>query len=341
MGAFLIRRLAFIPLVLFGLSILIFTLLQQLSPQMRAALYVKDPRQLAAIDDVIRTYHLADPIHVQYATWLGQVLRGNLGWSETAKMPVWDAIRAFFPATMELTVISFSMTLIIGLWLGTLSAVHKDRFWDHFSRFISITGTSFPTFVIGLVLLMIFYGKFGILPPGRSSFETQLLLGTPVFKSYTGLLTIDALLNLNFQVFWDALKHIILPALTLTYVEIALLVRVTRSSMLEELGKDYVRTARAKGLDESTVTKKHARRNALIPVITLSSILFVALLGGVAITETVFDYPGIGRWGLIAAQQLDIPGVLGFASLSAVLFVLGNTLADVLYAIVDPRIRIH
>ncbi|MEK7287835.1 MAG: ABC transporter permease [Elusimicrobiota bacterium] len=192
-----------------------------------------------------------------------------------------------------------------------------------------------------MILLMIFYGKFGILPPGRCSLETQLLLGSPEFKSYTGLLTIDSILNGNLKVLFDALKHIILPAMTLTYVEIALLVRVTRSSMLEELGKDYVRTARAKGLDESIVIKKHARRNALIPVITISSLLFVALLGGVAITETVFDYPGIGRWGLIAAQQLDIPGVLGFAGLSALLFVLGNTLADLLYALIYPRIRIQ
>ncbi|MBI2069803.1 MAG: ABC transporter permease [Elusimicrobia bacterium] len=341
MGGFLLRRLAFIPLVLAGLSILIFALLQQLSPEMRAALYIKDPRQLSAIEEVIQTYHLRDPIYVQYAGWLKEVLKGNLGWSETAKMTVWEAIKVYFPATLELTVISFAMTLVIGLWLGTISAVHKDKMIDHVSRFISITGTSFPTFVIGLVLLMIFYGKFGWLPPGRSCPEIQLLMGFGEYKLYTGSMIIDGILNGKLAVAWDGLKHIILPALTLTYVEIALLMRVTRSSMLEELGKDYVRTARAKGLDERTVITKHARKNAMIPVITLSSILFVALLGGVAITETVFDFPGIGRWGLNAAQQLDIPGVLGFASLSAVLFVIGNTLADVLYAIVDPRIRLQ
>ncbi|MBI4667669.1 MAG: ABC transporter permease [Elusimicrobia bacterium] len=340
MTAFLLRRLASIPLVLLGLSILIFTLLQQLSPEMRASLYVKDPRQLSQLEEIIETYHLRAPIHVQYLTWLKEVLKGNLGWSETAKMPVFESLKAYFPATLELTVISFAMTLFLGLWLGTISAVHKDKIIDHVARFISITGTSFPTFVVGLVLMMVFYGKFGILPPGRASLETQLLLGTPEFKSYTGLLLLDGLLNGKLAVFWDGLKHIILPALTLTYVEVAILMRVTRSCMLEELGKDYVRTARAKGLEESVVIKKHARKNALIPVITVSSILFVALLGGVAITETVFDYPGIGRWGLNAAQQLDIPGVLGFASLSAVLFVIGNTLTDILYAIVDPRIRI-
>ncbi|MEK6544290.1 MAG: ABC transporter permease [Elusimicrobiota bacterium] len=340
MLSFTLRRLAFIPLVLFGLSILIFALLQLLAPEMRAALYVKDPRQLDQIDEIIRTYHLADPIHIQYGVWLKEVFQGNLGWSETAKMPVAEAIVSYFPATFELTILAFSLTIALGLWLGTISAVHKDKLIDHVSRVIAITGVSFPTFVIGLAFLMIFYGKFGWFPPGRASFETQLLLGTEGFKSYTGVLTIDGLLNWNLTVILDALKHLVLPALTLTYFEIALLVRVTRSSMLEELGKDYVRTARAKGLSEALVVNKHARKNALIPVITLSSILFVALLGGVAITETVFDYPGIGRWGLVAAQQFDIPGVLGFASLSALLFVIGNTAADLLYALVDPRIRI-
>lgn len=137
------------------------------------------------------------------------------------------------------------------------------------------------------------------------------------------------------------LKHLFLPALTLLYFDVALLVRITRSSMLEELGKDYVRTARAKGLPENVVINKHARANAMIPVVTLSSLLFVGLLGGVVITETVFDYPGIGRWGVTAAQQLDIPGVLGSALLSSTLFVVANIVADFLYAVVDPRIRVH
>ncbi|MFC1521223.1 ABC transporter permease [Elusimicrobiota bacterium] len=341
MLSFIARRAAFIPVVLAGLSFLIFGLLQFLTPEMRASLYVKDPRQLAQIEDVIRTYHLDDPIHTQYWAWLKEVLKGNLGWSETAKMPVAEAIKTFFPATFELTTISFALTFIIGIWLGTISAVNKDKMIDHVSRFIAITGTSLPIFVIGLGLLMIFYGKFGIFPPGRASFSTQLLISGNEFTAYTGLLTIDGILNWNFDVVIDALKHLVLPITALTYVEIAILLRVTRSSMLEELGKDYVRTARAKGLPESVVRNKHARKNALIPVITISSILFVALLSGVAVTETVFDYPGIGKWGITAAQQFDIPGVMGFGGLSAILFVIGNTVADILYAAIDPRIRIQ
>ncbi|MCH7659511.1 MAG: ABC transporter permease, partial [Euryarchaeota archaeon] len=151
---------------------------------------------------------------------------------------------------------------------------------------------------------------------------------------------LDSLLNGNLSIFWDNLKHLVLPATTLIYIQIALLVRITRSSMLEELGKDYVRTARAKGVIERDVVNKHARRNALIPVITMSSILFVGLMRGVIITETVFNYPGIGRWGAAAAIQLDIPGVMGFALLTSALFLLGNLAADCMYALVDPRIRL-
>lgn len=341
MTRFILRRIALLPFVMFGVTVLLFSLLQFLSPEMRASLYVKDPRQLAALEAVIQKYHLRDPMPVQYWAWLKQVLRGDLGYSETAKMPVADAIKAFFPATVELTVMAFFPILLFGVWLGTLSAVKKDKWVDHASRFIAITGYSLPSFVLGLLLLMVFYGQLKLLPPGRYSLEIDLLIHSDAFTSYTGFLLLDSILNGKPAVFIDALKHLILPAITLLYISVALLLRITRSSMLEELGKDYVRTARAKGLPENTVINKHARGNALIPVVTLASLLFVELLGGVVITETVFDYPGIGRWGVTAAQQLDIPGVMGSALLSSTLFVLANLISDVLYALVDPRIRVQ
>ncbi|MBI4056097.1 MAG: ABC transporter permease [Elusimicrobia bacterium] len=340
MLAFILRRFALLPFVGLGVTILLFGLLQFLTPEMRASLYVKDPRQLSAMEEVIRRYHLRDPFPVQYGVWLKQLLKGDLGYSETAKMPVEKAVKAFFPATLELAVFSFLPILFLGVWLGTQAAVKKDKWLDHLSRFLAITGYSLPSFVLGLLLLMIFYGQLKLLPPGRFSLETDLLIHTDKFQQYTGLLLVDSLLNRNLSVFWDILKHLILPAFTLCYINVALLVRITRSSMLEEINKDYVRTARAKGLEESVVINKHARKNALIPVITLSSLLFVGILGGVVITETVFNYPGIGRWGVTAASQLDVPGVMGFALLYACLFVLGNLGADLLYAYVDPRIRL-
>lgn len=339
MAKFILKRLAMLPLVLFGVTVLLFGLFNTLSPEMRASIYVKDPRQLAALDEVIRKYGLKDPFHKQYVRWIARVAKGDLGYSETAKMPVTEAIRSFFPATIELSVLAFIPIMVIGVWLGTLSAVYRDKWIDHFSRFVAITGYSLPSFVLGLLLLMVFYGMLKLFPPGRYSLASDLIINGGNYAAYTGMVTVDSLLNGRIGVFFDALKHLILPASSLTYITMALLVRITRSSMLEELGKDYVRTARAKGLPESVVVNKHARRNAWIPVITIASILFVQLLGGVLITETVFAYPGIGRWVAQAAVQLDIPGVMGVALLTSTLFVLGNLVADILYAVVDPRIR--
>ena len=339
MAKFVLKRLAMLPFVLAGVTVLLFGLFQTLSPEMRASLYIKDPRQLSALESVIQTHGLRDPFPKQYARWLGRVASGDLGYSETAKMPVTEAIRAFFPATIELSVLSFLPIMLLGVWLGTLSAVYKDRWVDQVSRFVGITGYSLPSFALGLVLLMVFYGVLKMFPPGRYSLESDLVVHGGAFASYTGLILVDSLMNREGAIFLDALKHLVLPTATLTYITMALLVRVTRSSMLEELGKDYVRTARAKGLPESAVVNGHARRNAWIPIITIASILFVQLLGGVLITETVFAYPGIGRWVAQAALQLDVPAVMGVALLTSTLFVLGNLTADILYAVVDPRIR--
>lgn len=337
---FILKRLLFLPFVMFGVTALLFAALQFLSPEMRASLYIKDPRQLSALESVIEKYGLRRPMPVQYGIWLKQLAHGDLGYSETAKMPVADAVRAFLPATFELTLVAFFPILFIGVYFGTLSAVHKDRAVDHITRFVAITGYSLPSFVLGLLLLMVFYGRLHYFPPGRYSLDIDLLVHSEAFRHYTGLLTLDTVLNGQWAACIDVLKHLFLPAATLIYIDLALLLRITRSSMLEELGKDYVRTARAKGLPENIIIKKHALKNALIPVVTLSSLLFITLLGGVVITETVFDFPGIGRWGVVAAQQLDVPGVLGSTLLAAFLFVIANLVSDMLYALVDPRIRI-
>ncbi len=337
---FILKRLLFLPVVMLGVTALLFMILQFLSPEMRASLYIKDPRQLSALESIIEKYGLRKPMPVQYGIWLKQVVHGDLGYSETAKMPVADAVRAFMPATFELTLVSFFPILLIGVYFGTLSAVYKDKWLDQLTRFVAITGYSLPSFVLGLLLLMVFYGRLQWLPPGRYSLDVDLLIHSDAFNHYTGMLTVDTLLNGQWSAFVDVLKHLILPGLTLVYIDLALLLRITRSSMLEELGKDYIRTARAKGLPGSFIVRKHALKNALIPVVTLSSLLFIQLLGGVVITETVFDFPGIGRWGVVAAQQLDIPGVLGSTLLAAGLFVLSNLVSDILYAVVDPRIRI-
>ena len=295
---------------------------------------------MASMSEVIKKYDLDKPFFVQYGRWLKNILSGDFGYSESANMPVSKAIKDYFPATLQLALAAIVLVVFFGVLFGVLSAVYKDKFWDNFLRIVSLTGFSLPIFVLGLLLLMIFYGKLGWFPPGEYSFASDLIIHSPSFKSYTGLLLVDSLLNGQFKVFLDVLRHLVLPAFTLCFGSFALMVRVMRSSMLEELNKDYVRAARARGISEKRVLFKHAALNAVLPVITLASIQFVRLLGGTVIVESVFDYPGIGRWGVSCAQQLDIAGILGFSLMVAALFVLGNLAADILYSFVDPRIRL-
>ncbi len=341
MKAYILRRLCLLPLVVLGVTFLLFLLTQRLSPQMRASLYVKDPRQMGALEEVIRQYGLRDPVLKQYGRWLGQVSKGNLGYSPSANMPVAQAIKRYLPATVQLAVVTMLLVVLAGVWLGVWSAVHKGKWQDALARVFSVGGFSLPIFVLGLLLLMVFYGKLHWFSPGGYSVQTDFIIHSDTFKTYTGFLLIDSILNGNWYVFGDVLSHLVLPAVTLCIGSFALMVRVMRSSMLEELGKDYVRTARAKGLRETQVIYKHAGKNAIIPVITLAGIQFIRLLGGTVIVETIFDYPGIGRFGVVAAQQLDIAGILGFSLVVAVLFVLGNLVADILYTAVDPRIRLE
>jgi ABC-type dipeptide/oligopeptide/nickel transport system permease component len=338
-NAFLVRRLLLLPVVTLGITILIFALLQFIPPASRAMLFVQRPEQATAVGAIIRKYGLDQPMYVQYWQWLRNVLHGELGYSQSARMPVLDAIRAFFPATLELGLYAFVAIVAVGLWLGTLSAVHRDGILDNLSRLFAITGYSLPVFVWGVLLLFFFYGELNWFPPERLSLQATLYTQSPAFHAYTGLMTVDALLNSTWWIFWDAVRHLVLPVVTLAYFLAATLVRITRASMLEVLEQDYIRTARSKGVPEPVVIARHARRNALIPVITLGGSILVGLLGGVVITETIFNYPGVGRWGASAAIQLDVPAVAGFALLVGVVTVLTNLGADVLYGYVDPRIR--
>ncbi len=340
MFRYILRRLLMLPLVMLGVTFFLFFLTQRLSPEMRASLYIQDPRQMDSLEEVIEKYGLNDPMPVQYFRWLKGAVKGDLGYSESANMPVTSAIKAYLPATIQLAVAAIILVVLFGVWLGIISAKYKDGFTDNLIRFFVLAGFSLPIFVLGLILLMIFYGKLGWFAPGEYSFTADMIIHSPNFKTYTGFLLIDSLLNLNFYVFFDVLKHLVLPAVTLCIGSFALMVRVMRSSMLEELNKDYVRSARARGLSEFKVIYEHAGLNAMIPVVTLASIQFIRLLGGTVIVETVFDYPGIGRWGVECAQQLDIAGVMGFSLMVAVLFVLGNLAADILYTAIDPRIRL-
>lgn len=339
--AYIIRRLLLVIPVLFGVTLLIFAILQLFSPVERASLYVTNPNQFGNIAEIIAKYGLDQPVWVQYGSWINQVIHGNLGWSRVVSTPVTEAIMNFLPATLELALFATPLIIFGGIFLGSKAAAHKDRLIDHTTRLGAIIGWSLPTFWLGLMLLMVFYGYFtGLFPPERLSTQVSILVNSAEFTRYTGLNTIDAILNGNVRVLLDSLRHLVLPVITLTVVNLAFIMRLMRSSMLEALGKGYILTARAKGLDENTVVNKHARRNALIPVLTVSGFIFAGIVNGVVITETIFNYKGLGWWTWQSAIRLDIPSVLGFALFNAVLFVLTNLVVDLYYARIDPRVRL-
>ncbi len=354
MTAYIIRRLLIIPIILLGVTILIFAMLQVLGPVERSALYIRDiPKNENALDAIIARYGLDDPVHIQYWRWLvgrtdpetgetvGGILRGDLGFSRTGREPVMDLLKRRLPATIELALWSVIPVVGFGIWLGIVSALNHNKPIDQISRVIAIIGWSFPTFVFGLLVLLIFYAKLDWFQPGRLSIQYTQVVNGAGFTQFTKMNTFDALLNLRFDVFLDALSHLILPVLTLSVVISALLLKVTRSSMLEALRQDYVTTARAKGLREKVVINRHVRRNALIPVATVAGTTVAGLMNGAIVVETIFNYPGIGSAAAAAALSLDVLTMLGFALFTALLFIGANLVVDILYGFLDPRVRLQ
>jgi peptide/nickel transport system permease protein len=343
MRAFIIRRVLMVLPILIGVTLLIFSILQLFTPEQRAGSYITGtPRNPQEVQRIIEKYHLRDPVHIQYFMWIQQVLQGNLGIAgpHAGNTPVLTAMLQSFPASFELVIFSIPSTVLLGIYLGVKSAVHRNKAADHVTRVLSIVGWSLPTFWFALILIAVFYGQLNWVSTGRLSNEALLAVTSSGFTRYTRVNFIDGLLNGQLWITVDALKHLILPVVCLTVVQVALIIRVMRSSMLEALNKGYIITARAKGLTKNEVINKHARRNALIPVVTLSGILAAGLLTGVVITETCFDYVGLGYYAAHSAMQLDIPSVLGFALFVGIMFTLANLIVDVTYAYIDPRIRL-
>ena len=339
MFAFVLRRLLALPVVLFAVSLIIVGLLQFLTPLQRASAFITSPQQARNADAIIRQHGLDQPFPVQYWSWLTEVLSGNLGYSTSANMPVTEAIRTLLPATAELTLFAVLPVIGIGIWLGSLSALKRDTVVDQFVRVLAILGWSLPTFVFGIWLLSWLYGGFGWFGIGRIPNPIQVELAEGGIVQYTRFMTIDAILNGRMDMLWQALVHLVLPVVTLSVVVTAQIMRVMRGSLLDALSQDYVRTARAKGLPQRVVELKHARRNALIPIITLSGLLIATLLNGTVVVETIFNYRGLGMWFANAAVQLDIPAVVGYGLVVAVIIVTVNLFVDIGYAVVDPRIR--
>ncbi len=342
MLAFITRRCLLLILVLFGVSVLIFGILMTFSPERRAATFVSSPQQAKDIPKIIKQFGLDDPFYIQYFRWMKEVLRGNLGWSLVASRPVGEAFWNYLPVTLEMNLVAAPIVIIFGIWLGTLSGIHRDTWIDHSTRIFAIVGWSLPTFLFALVLLMIFYGYLQLFSPGVLSDQlTMMILDNPEqFTRYTGMYTIDGLLNGRLDVFLDALAHLVLPVSTYVIVVVALNMRVMRSGMIEELSKEYVVTALAKGADKKTIYIKHARRNALLPVITVAGQLVALSMEGSIAVEVVYNRHGIGWWLAESAVQLDMPVLLCICLFMGVVFVITNLILDILYAVIDPRIRL-
>ena len=341
MLTYILRRVASVPIVLFAVTLLIVFLMQFIPLENRAASYITNARQLGQIEQIIKDKKLDQPFLVQYGVWLSEAARGNLGYSKASNEPVLETISKRLPASAELALYSGFLVVGIGMMIGTRAALHKGKMLDRLSGFLAVVGFSLPGFVLGVWLLVIFYGALGIAPaPGRLSQENEILLVTGAVKRITGMLTIDAFLSGQWSVLLDALAHLVLPVITLSLVSTATVLKAMRSSMLEVLGSDFIRTARAKGLSEAAVNIKHARRNALLPVSTLATATVLGLVGGSVIVETIFAYPGIGSWVAKSSSTYDYAGVLGFAVITAIVVIAANLFVDILYGILDPRVRL-
>jgi peptide/nickel transport system permease protein len=342
MVAYIIRRFLLLVIVLFGVSVLLFGILMTFSPERRAATYVTSPQQAKDIPRLIQQFGLDDPFYIQYVRWLREISKGNMGWSLVASSPVVEAFWRYFPITLEMNLFAAPIVILFGIWLGTVSAIHRDTWIDHITRIFAIVGWSLPTFLFALLGLMIFYGYFQLFSPGVLSDQVNLLiLGDPDrFTRLTGMYTVDGLLNGRLDVTLDALAHLVLPVMTYVIVVVALNMRVMRSGMIEELSKDYVITARAKGADKNTIQKRHARRNALLPVVTVAGQLVAMSMEGSIAVEVVFNRHGIGWWLAESATQLDMPVLMCICLFMGIVFVITNLTLDILYAYIDPRIRL-
>jgi peptide/nickel transport system permease protein len=343
MAHYILRRLLLLPVIMFILSALIFSLVMFLSPYERLAVFIPNADAVKSnipYDELVSLYGLDKPFYVQYYEWLKKVLHGNLGWSPSARMPVLEAISRYFPATLELMLLGALLVFPGGIFLGTYAATHHNRPSDQVARVLTIIGVSLPEFIFGLFLLVIFYARLGWFPPGRLSVWAEDIVYLSSFRRYTGMILCDSLLNGRLDIFIDGLRHLILPALGYSLGLLSVMLRMMRSSLLETLQQDYVTTARAKGLLESVVIKKHARRNALMPVVTIGGALVAKMLGGAVIIETVFNYRGMGMFIVTAAQGLDFSAILGVSLLIGLIIILTNLVVDILYVVLDPRVRI-
>lgn len=329
--AYIIRRALFLLPVLFGVSLITFAV-SHLIPAEPARIWAGAQARPEQVSAIAAQYHLGEPLHLQYFYYLDDLLHLNLGISPTTNRPIAQDLAAYFPATVELAISSMFLIIIFGVFLGVLAAFQKDKIADHIIKGIAALGISMPIFWLGLLLQLIFYYHLGLFPYGGR------ISGVEPPVHITGLYTLDSLLSLDSKALLNSLWCLALPSFTLAFGFMGIILRHTRASMLETLSQDYITAARARGLPERRILFKHALRNALIPVTTMGGFLFSLLLGGAVVTETVFAWPGIGRYAIGSMLSLDFPAIMGVTLLATVIYVFINFLVDIAYVLLDPRI---
>ena len=328
-----VQRLALLVMVLFFVSIATF-LMARVVPGDPAQVIAGPHASPQTVQAIRHQLGLDQPLLVQYRDYVVGLSRGDLGSSITTQRPVSEDLKTYFPATLELVFYAFVLALMVGVPLGIVAAVKRGSVIDYVARMLATGGLSLPTFWFGLVLILIFYAKFGVLPSSG-----RLSSSLPPPPHITGIYTLDAALTGYWATFFDCVKHLVLPVLALSYVQLAVIVRQLRSSMMEVLSQDFVRTARASGLSTWTVIIRFGLRNALVPMVTVVAVSFGSLLGGAVVTETVFDWPGMGNYVVHSIQSLDFPAIMGFTIVIAVVYVLVNLVADLINLALNPEVR--
>jgi peptide/nickel transport system permease protein len=318
--------------VLLGVSIIVFFMVRGI-PGDPAQILLGQQATHEQVQQLRAHMGLDKPVIVQYAVFLRDAMTGDLGDSIVTGRPVITELLVRFPATLELTAFAMFIAIAVGVPVGVISAVRQYSLLDKVTSVLALTGISIPIFWLAMVLILIFGVRLELLPfPGRLSSGVSI-------QAFTGLVLVDSLLAGNFGAFWDGFKHLIMPALALGTIPMAVITRMTRSSMLEVMGEDYVRTARAKGVIPWRVVFKHALRNAMLPTVTVIGLQVGLLMGGAVITETIFSWPGVGQIAYESIYRRDYAMIQGVVLYGALLFVLVNLLVDILYAVFDPRVR--
>ena len=328
---YILRRLLVLPILIVGTSIVVFVLTRVGGSPIGIYLsHEMGPEEVAQIEE---RFHLNDPLPVQYFYWARGVLSGDLGWSGVAAAPVTEVFPNKLAATLELAVAAGLVAVTLGIALGTYAGARRNRLPDHIIRVVSISGASMPLFWFAILLLIVFWVELSWFPIGRSDPTIFASISHP-----TGLYTVDAILNGSFRALRDAIWHLVLPAIALGYGATAIISRMMRSSLVEELQEDYVEAARAKGLPERLVLRRHARRNALIPTVTVIGLTFGFLLQGTVVAEIIFRWPGLGRWMADSVLRGDQATIMAYVMFTSVLFLLVNLVVDVIYAYLDRRV---